>query len=109
MRTPRVELDVVAEVGENALVDEFELHALDDVIDDIGGRVIDTASFSHRWFVLAAGAVAGGQGDDLAAELFIDRAEDIGGQDREFVGAVRIIEVDDEVLENPVVEDEMGC
>ena len=32
----------------------------------------------------------------------------VGGQDGEFVGAVWIIEVDDDVLERLVIEDEVG-
>jgi hypothetical protein len=39
--------------------------------------------------------MAGGKPDDFAEELLVDLAEDVGGQDRELVGAVRVVEAAD--------------
>ena len=40
--------------------------------------------------------------------MFIDRAEDGGGHDGEFVRTIRVIEVVDDVLEHLVIQHEMG-
>ena len=77
---------------------------LDDVVDDVGGRVVDAAGLLDLRLVLDHGAVAGGQADDLAEELLVDLAEDVGGQDGELVGAVGVVEAAEDVLERLVVD-----
>ena len=42
--------------------------------------------------------------DDLTEELFIDLPQDIGRQDREFIRAVRVIEIFNDLLECFVVK-----
>ena len=54
---------------------------LDDVIDDVGGRVVDAAGLADLGLFLDLGLVAGGQADHLAQELLVDLAEDLGRQD----------------------------
>ena len=80
----------------------------DDVIDDVGGGVEDAAGFLDFGFVFDDGMVAGGQTDDLAEELFIDLAEDVGRQDGKFVGAVGVVEVAEDVFERFVVDEQAG-
>jgi len=46
----------------------------------------------------------GGEADDGAAELLVDLAEDIGGEDGELVGAFGVVEAGDDVLEGLVVD-----
>ena len=41
---------------------------LDDVIHDVGGRVVDAARLLDLRFLLDLGLVAGGEADDLAEE-----------------------------------------
>ena len=55
---------------------------LDDVVHDVGGRVIDAAGLLDFGLVLDHRAVAFGQADDLAEELLIDLAEDVGRRGR---------------------------
>ena len=59
---------------------------LDDVIDDVGRRVVDAAGLADFGLFLDLGLVAGRQPDDLAQEPLIDRAQDFDGQDAEVVG-----------------------
>ena len=62
---------------------------LDDVVHDVGGRVVDAAGLLDLGLFLDHGAVAFGEADDLAEELLVDLAEDVGGEDGELVGAAR--------------------
>ena len=77
---------------------------LDDVLDDVGGGVIDPAGLLHLGLVLDHGVVPGGQADDLAQELLVDLAEDIGGHHGELVGAVGVVQVGEDVFERLVVD-----
>ena len=62
---------------------------LDDVVHDVGGRVIDAAGLPDFGLFLDLGAVAFGQADDFAEELLVDLAEDVGREDGEVVGLIR--------------------
>ena len=86
--------------------EQFADGVLDDVVDDVGGGVIDAAGFFDFGFVFDFGAVGFGEGDDFAEELFIDLAEDVGGEDGEFVGGVGVVEVFEDVFEGFVVDGE---
>ena len=77
---------------------------LDDVVDDVGGRVVDAAGFADLGLFLDLGLVAGREPDDLAEELLVDLAEDFGRQDGELVGAFGVVEPADDVLEDLVVD-----
>ena len=78
---------------------------LDDVVDDVGGSVVDAAGLAHLGFFLDLGLVPGGQADDLAQEALVDRAQDLHGQDAEVVGrAVLEIEALQDGLEHLVVD-----
>ena len=81
---------------------------LDDVIDDVGGRVEYAAGFLDFGLVFDDGMVTGGQADDLAQELLVDLPEDIGGQDGKFVGAVGVVQVAEDVFERFVVDHQAG-
>jgi len=81
-----------------AVFQEFADGVLDDVIDDVGGGVVNAAGFFDFGFVFDFGAVGFGEGDDFAEELFIDLTEDVGGEDGEFVGGVGIVEIFEDVL-----------
>ena len=65
---------------------------LDDVVDDVGRRVVDAAGLLDLGLVLDHGAVAGREADHLAEELLVDLAEDVGGQHAELVGAVGVVQ-----------------
>ena len=60
---------------------------LDDVIDDVGGRVVDAAGLLTSGFSSTLPGAAG-QPDHLAQELLVDLAEDFGRQHGELVRAV---------------------
>ena len=70
--------------------EQFADGVFDDVIDDVGGGVIDAAGFADLGFFLDLGRCAGGQANDLAEKTLIDLAEDIGGDIVEGVGAFRV-------------------
>ena len=87
---------------------------LDDVVDDVGRRVVDTAGLLDLGLVLDHGAVPGRETDYLAEELLVDLTEDIGRQDAELIGALRVVEAPEDVLERLVVDGEaereaIGC
>ena len=65
---------------------------LDDVVHDVGGRVVDAAGLLDLGLFLDLGAVAGGEADDLAEELLVHLAEDVGREDGELVGDFGIVE-----------------
>jgi hypothetical protein len=71
---------------------------LNDVIDDVGGRIIDAARLADLGLFLDPGLVAGREADYFAEELFIHLAEDVRGEDRELVGAVGVVEAFEDVL-----------
>jgi hypothetical protein len=50
--------------------------------------------------------VAGGEADDLAEELLIHPAEDVGGQNGEFIRGIRVVEPPEDLLERLVVDGE---
>ena len=66
---------------------EFADGVLDDVADDVLGRVIDAAGLADFGFVLDADPFVGGD-DDLAEEAFVDGAEDVDGDGVEVVGRI---------------------
>jgi len=68
---------------------------LDDVVYDVGRPAVDAAGFSDFGLFLDLCLMACCQTYHLAEELFVDLAEDVRGQDREFVGAVRVVEAAD--------------
>jgi len=54
---------------------ELADRVLDDVVDDILGRVMDAAGFPDFGLFFDLGLMAGSETDDLAEELFVDVAE----------------------------------
>ena len=70
---------------------------LDDVIDDIGGRVIDPPRLAHLRLFLDFGLVPRCQADDLAQEALVNRPQDLDRQDAEMIRAA-VFEV--EALQN---------
>lgn len=77
---------------------------LDDVIDDVGRGVIDAAGLSDFRLLLHLGLVALGQLDHLAEKLLVDVAEDLRPQDRELVGALRVIEALEDIFQDLVID-----
>jgi hypothetical protein len=45
--------------------------------------------------------------DDLSQKLLIDLSQDVGGQDREFIGALRVVQAAEDVFEGFVVNGEI--
>ena len=95
-----------AEVGDfdAAVGQEFTDGVSDDVVHDVGGGVIDAAGFFDFGLGFNFGAVAGGEGDDLAEELFVNVAEDVGGQDGKFVRTVGVIEAAENIAQDFIVD-----
>ena len=81
---------------------------LDDVVDDVGRRVIDAAGFLDLRLLLDLGLVTGREPDDLAEKLLVDLAENVGRQDGKFVGTLGVVEAADDVLEGLVVDRQPG-
>jgi hypothetical protein len=75
----------------------------DNVIHDVSGRVIDSARFLDLGLVLDDAVVSGCEPDDLAQELLVNMAEDIGRDDRKLIGTFRIIKPLEEIVEQVVV------
>ena len=48
---------------------------LDDVVNDVGRRAVDSAGFPDFGLLFDLGLMAGGEQDDFAEELFVDLAE----------------------------------
>ena len=80
----------------------------DDVVDDVGRRVVDAAGLLDLGLVLDLGLMAGREADHLAEELLVDLPEDVGRQHRELVGALGVVEALEDVLERLVVDREAG-
>ena len=78
-----------------------------DVVNDVGGCVIDASGFFDFGLWLDNGSVAGSQADYLTEELLIDVAEYFCGQDGEFVRAFGIIQAAEEVLEVFIVDSDV--
>ena len=88
--------------------DEFADGVLDDVADDVFGRVIDATGLADFGFLFDFDAFIGGD-DDLAEEAFIDRAEDVDRDGVEVVGRVDVGETFADVGEGVVVHTELGA
>ena len=86
----------------------FDLPAdgvLDDVIDDVGRRVVDAAGLADLGLFLDLGLVAGRQPDHLAQEPLVDGSQDFDGQDAEVIGrTVGEVQALQDRLENLVVD-----
>jgi len=75
-----------------------------DGVYDVAGRVEDPAGLAHLRLLLHDSPVPGRQADDLAQELLVDLAQDVGWQHRELVGAVGVIQVLEDVAQDFVVD-----
>src|SRR5947209_3395287 len=71
----------------------------DDVVHDVGGRVIDATGFLDFRLFPNNGAMAFGQPDDFAKKLFIDLAENLCRQRREYVRRFGIVKALQNVAE----------
>src|SRR4051794_7446054 len=80
------------------VLEQFADRLLDDVLDDVSGRVVDATGFLDLRLVFYFRAVPFSERDDLAEKLFIDLPKDIGRQDRELVGTFGIIEATNDFL-----------
>ena len=70
---------------------------LDDVIDDVGGRVVDAACFLDLGLFFDFCPMSFGETDDFAEELLVDLAENICRENGEFVGLIGVVEALDYV------------
>src|SRR5450830_456754 len=75
-----------------------------DVLHDIPWGVVDAAGFLDFGLFLHLDAVLGGEADGLAQKLLIDVAQDGDVQHRELVGALRVVDAADDVLDDVVVD-----
>ena len=73
-------------MGRALALDLFPDRVLDDIVHDVGRRVIDSAGLSHLRLFFDLGLMALGQPDDLAQEPLINRAQDLDGQHAEVIG-----------------------
>ena len=83
--------------------EKFPDGILDDVIDDIGGGVVDAASLADFGLFLDLGLVTGGKPDDFSQETLIDLPEDVGGDFLENIWA-GIIQPGNDLFQYPVVD-----
>ena len=74
------------------VIKEFADGLLDNVVHDVGGSVINAAGLLDFRLVVHHGAVAFREPDDLAQELLIDLAENVGGKDGKLIRAFGIIQ-----------------
>ena len=81
---------------------------LDDVLDDVGGCVIDTAGFLHFRLLFHLRLMPSREPNDFAEKLLIDLAENFRGKDGELVGALGIVEPAQNILEHLVVDLQTG-
>jgi len=84
-------------------LDELTDGLLDDVIHDVGGGVVDAARPFDLRLLLHFGPVGRSQTDDLAQELLVHLAQDLGGEHREFVGGLGVVQSGQDGLEHLVV------
>jgi hypothetical protein len=89
------------------LVDESADCVLDDVLDDVGGGVVNAAGFFDFGFFFDDGVMALGEANDFAEELFVNLAEDIGRKSGEDVWALGIVEALEDAFEEFVVDFEV--
>jgi hypothetical protein len=69
----------------------------DDVVHDVGRRVVDASRLADLGLLLDHGPVAApGQPDHLPQELLVDLPEHVHRQHRELVGTLRIVEAADD-------------
>ena len=77
---------------------------LDDVLDDIGGRVIDAAGFLDLRLLFHLRLMPSREPDDLSEELLIDLSENFRGEHGKLIGALGIIEPAKNVFQYLVVD-----
>lgn len=77
---------------------------LDNRFNDVDGRVKHSTRFFDLRLFLDLGMVAGGQADNLAQKLLVHTAQDVGAQHAELVGAVRVVQAGQNLLERSVVK-----
>jgi len=80
---------------------EFPYRVLHDVVDDVGGRVVDAASLLYFGLVFHLGMMPGGEANHLTQELFVNVAEDVGGEDGELKRTLRVVEALEDLLLAP--------
>ena len=88
--------------------EQFADCVLDDVIDDVGGRVINAARFLDFGFVFDSRLMPFGKTNDFAEKLFVNLTENIGWQNGKFVRAIGIVQTSDDSLEYRIVDFEFG-
>lgn len=81
---------------------------LHDVFDDVGRRVVDTASLFDLRLLFDLSLVGRGKPDHLPKKLPIDLAENFRGEDRELIRAVGVVEPSNNVLEGLVIDLQAG-
>ncbi len=86
--------------------EELADRVLDDVVHDVGRGVVHAASLAHLGFLLDHRPAPRRQADDLAQELLVHLAQDVRRQDGELVGAVRVVQAAEDVLQQLVIHGE---
>src|SRR5439155_20074294 len=86
------------------LIEESAHRLLDDVFDDVGGRVINAAGFLDFRFFLNNRAMAFRQPDDFAEKLLIDLSENVRRQRGKDIGAFWVVKAFENVPQELVVE-----
>jgi len=79
-------------------LDQLAHRLLDDVVHDVGGRVINPARLLDLGLLLDFGPVARRQPNYLPQELFVHLAQDVGRKNGELVRAVGVVQVLEYVL-----------
>ena len=95
--------DLLRRLPFNQLADRV----LDNVINDVRERVIDTPRFLDFRLVLDLRLMASRQPNDLAEKLLVHLSEYVCGEDRKLVRTIGIIEIPDDLNERLVVDVEV--
>src|SRR5437773_2478528 len=85
-------------------IQELSNRLLDDVFDDVGGRVINAAGFLDFRLFLNNRAMAFRQPDDFAEKLLIDLSENVCRQRGKDIGAFWVVKAFENVPQELVVE-----
>src|SRR3989338_5888903 len=82
---------------------DFPHGVFNDVVHNIDRGVIDASCLLNLRLLLNFGLVTSGKTNDFTQELLVDVAKDVSAQDRELIGAFRIVKASDDVFKNFVV------
>src|SRR5438105_4703348 len=82
----------------------FSHRVLDDVIDDVAGRVVVAAGLLHLGLVFDFGLMLLGQANHLAEELLVDLTENLGRKHGKRIRADRVVKIVNDGAQRLIVD-----